>query len=311
MKKTLTTGLVFVMTLSACAPVGIERADQSPLAPPMTGGPDILNAMTPPPASPSSVKIPSAGASQDSGITKIRSQALQEAAQSWGSQMGYARRSYEVIGRLEARSADLSTVFDFNRVVSAAPRGVGVVIPPVVSRSFDAFVSDASGREVSAADEYLTIVRAGRISPVEPTWRDYLVFSAPTPEDPPRSLLPDDKAESDQFRKWFNEGWAEGVALVDAELQSRIDRLNRDYTGMLQYRRLVAQGLMDRMVLADADFGVTVDGDEMRIGSRTVRIESDASFQGNPKRWDIKSVTAHDALIVETGEIPPLSAKLF
>lgn len=268
--------------------------------------------MAPPPARPGDVKVPTASAKSESAeITRIRSQALQEAAQSWGSQMGYARRSYEILGRLEARSADLSTVFDFNRVVSSAPRGVGVVVPPVVSRSFDAFLSDAAGREVSAADEYLTIVRAGRISPVEPTWRDYLVFSAATPEEPPRSLLPEDGIESQKFREWFNEGWMEGVSLVDAELQSRIDRLRRDYTGMLQYRRLVAQGMMDRMILADADFGVTVDGDEMRIGSRTVRIESDAAFQGNPRRWDIKSVSARDALIVETGEIPPLSAKLF
>lgn len=301
-----------VLVLSACAPTGLDRADGSPLTPPPAGGKDILRFSNPPPASPSEIRVPTNGSQSDeTEITRIRSQALQEAAQSWGSQMGYARRSWEIMGRLEARSADLSTVFDFNRVISAAPRGVGVVIPPVVSRSFDAFLTDAGGREASAADEYLTIVRPGRLAPVEPTWRDYLIFTVADPEEPPRALLPDDRIEGEKFREWFDEGWQQGVDLVDAELQSRIDRLRRDYTGMLQYRRLVAQGMMDRMVLADADFGVTVDGDEMRIGSRTVRIESDAAFQGNPRRWDIRSVSERDALIIETGEIPPLSAKLF
>lgn len=298
--------------LSACATQGIERADRSSLNPPVFGGPDILRRDAPPPASPTDVRIPLADTSASSGdLTHIRGNALREAAQSYGSQMGYSRRSWEILGRLEARSSDLSTVFDFNRVVSIAPVGAGVVIPPVVSRSFNAFITDAAGREASVADEYLTIVRPGRLGPVVPTWRDYLVFGATAPETPPNALLPEGRVEEDRFREWFNEGWAEGVRLADMEFQSRIDRLNRDFTGMLQYRRLVAQGMMDRMVLADADFGVTVDGAEMRIGSRSVQIVSDAQFQGNPQRWNIRTVRAQDALIVETGELPGLSARLF
>lgn len=297
--------------LAGCAALPLERADRSNLNPPGLGGKDILRHDAPPPASPTEVRLTIESNQAEAEISRIRGDALREAAQSYGSQMGYARRAWEIAGRLEARSTDLSTVFDFNRVISTAPVGAGVIVPPVVSRSFNAFVTDNDGREASVADEYLTIVRAGRISPVEPTWRDYLIFAAATPEQPPRSLMPEERAELEQFRAWFDEGWAEGVQLADAELQSRVDRLQRDYTGMLQYRRLVSQGMMDRLVLADADFGVTVDGDEMRIGSRTVRIVSDAQFQGNPTRWSIRSVTERDALIVETGEIPPLSSQLF
>lgn len=301
------------LALSGCATTTTsDRTGPAALTPPAFGGGDILRISAPPPASPGDVRISTSQTDEDDAeITRIRSDALQEAAQSWGSQMGYARRAWEISGRLEAHSSDLSTVFDFNRIISTAPAGAGVVIPPVVSRSFNAFQSSDEGREASVADEFLMIVRAGRIAPVDPTWRDYLLFAAPDSEQPARSLMPSDRHELRLFQQWFEEGWAEGVKLADAELQSRLDRLQRDFTGMLQYRRLVSMGMMDRMVIADADFGTTVDGNEMRIGSRTVRIVSDAEFQGNPQQWSIRSVSERDALIVETGEIPPLSSQLF
>ena len=303
---------VCLIALSACAPRTLDRADRSSLNPPVIGGPDILRHQASPPASPGDVRLPTADTeAASSEITALRGNALREAAQSYGSQMGYSRRAWEILGRLEARSGDLSTVFDFNRVVSTAPGGAGVVIPPVVSRSFNAFLTDSEGREASVADEYLTIVRAGRLGPLAPTWRDYLVFGAATPETPPNALLPEERIEQQRFREWFDEGWSEGVQLADAEFQSRMDRLSRDFTGMLQYRRLVSQGMMDRIVLADADFGVTVDGDEMRIGSRAVQIVSDAEFQGNPQRWSIRSVSRQDALVVQDDTLPGLSEKLF
>jgi defect in organelle trafficking protein DotC len=300
------------LALGACTP-RIELARGSDLNPPRIGGDDDLRLGPPPPASPGEVRIETVTLkpSDDGEVTRIRGIALKEAAQSYGSQMGFARRSWEIGGRLQARAADLSQVFDFDRVVSTAPVKAGVIVPPVVSRSFDAFVSDAEGREASVADEYLTIVRVGRIAPVAPTWRDYLLMPSGSPESPPRALMPMDGRERDMFRQWFQEGWAAGVDLADAEFGQRLDRLKRDYTGMLQYRRLVSQGMMDRMVLADADFGVTGGDGEMRIGSRTVRIVSDAAFQTDPTRWQVRTVSQRDALIVETGEIPPLSADLF
>ena len=294
------------LALAGCALTPVQRGEQSKLAPPMMGAPtDNLRIGREPPASPAQVAIAArSSASEKAGVTKIRSEALQEAAQSYGAQMGYARRSWEIEGRLEANSSSLSEVFDFNRIVSAAPVKAGVIVPPVVSRSFDAFVTDADGREASVADEYLTIVRPGKIAPLAPTWRDYLLFTAPSPERPHETLMPDAGEELRLFRGWFEEGWKAGTTLADKEFETRIDRLKQDYSGMLQYRRLVAAGMMDRMVLADADFGVTEEDGVMRIGSSTVRIVSDANFQSDPTRWKVRSVTPRDALIVETGEIP-------
>lgn len=307
--RTLVIGLMAGAVLTACAQVPSNTAPPAAAAPAPIGGGDDLRRGPEPVADPSRVRIDLHDPKRETiEITEIRRQALQEAAQGYGSQLGYARRVWEIEGLLEGRSAALDEVFSFDRVVSEAPVKAGYIIPPIVSRSFDAFQSSDAGREASVAEEYLTIVAPGRIVPVTPTWRDYLLFSSPKPEEPARSLLPSNEMERELFRGWFNEGWAAGVALADEEIDRRLTRLRRDYEGMLQYRRLVNMGMMDRMVLQEADFGVTGGGNEMRIGSRTVRIVSDAQFDANPLRWSVREVGPRDREIVETGEIPPLGS---
>ena len=291
------------LALAACAQ---QAQGPSSLTPPSIGLNDDLRIGPPPPSSPGQVRIPMASVDKEPEIAPIRVNALTEGAQAYGSQMGYARRSWEIMRRMEDRSSQLSEVFEFGRVVERAPVRAGVVIPPVVSRNFDAYDLGPEGREAAVADEYLTIIRPGRLAPIEPTWRDYLVLNPTTPDEPARSLLPENGEERDVFTAAFEAGWEAGVAMADTEFANRLARLQRDYTGMLQYRRLVAQGMMDRMVLEDADFGVTGGGNEMRIGNRNVRITSDAEFRANPDQWDIATVTQRDAMIVATGQIPSI-----
>lgn len=275
------------------------------------GGLDNLNLGAPPP----NLKDYRIGvydpAKAQSGMTQIRRSALTEAAIAYGTQAGYARRAYEIETILQKRSSQLSTAYDFERVVMGAPLKTGYIVPPVVSRSFEAFVSDDGGQTVSAADEYLSIVSSGRIVPVPPTWRDYLLFSVAEPEAPARSLLPANSAEQAFFKNEFTKGFVAGIEQADAALDSKLARLRRDFEGMLQYRRLVAQGMMDRMVIADADFGVTGSNGEMRIGDRTVQIVSQAEFNTAPANWRVAPVTDKERDIVRTGiigDLPAISA---
>lgn len=310
MRFILQASVVSVSLLAGC--VSLPTADIAPaiLTPETIGASsDNLRVGVAPVASPDDVKIELYDPDEKTGdITKIRSRGLIEASQGYGSQMGYARRGWEIENLLEQRSTQLSQVFDFNRVVTEAPVKAGYILPPVVSRSFDAFEGDEDGRVSSVADEYLTIITAGKIRPVQPSWRDYLLFAPAPPDEPARSLYPSNTAEQVLFKAAFREGWVAGVDLADAEISSRLNRLSRDYEGMLQYRRLVSMGMMDRMVLQDADFGVTGGGTELRIGSRTVTIVSDAAFNTNPRRWSVSTVSERDSLIVATGKIPSISA---
>lgn len=297
--------LLSVLVLGACASTSAGtyegRAtltrEEAALMPEVIGGNDDLRIGPPPPASPSQVKVSPGKPAAASSVNDMRRKAVTEGAASYGAQMGYARRSWEIMNRLQERSGVLSQVFDFNKVVARAPVGAGVIIPPVVSTSTRAFTVDAYGQEAAVADAYLVITRVGRISAVAPTWRDYLVIDAPVPGEPAKSLLPATKDEAVIFKAEFDNGWLAGVKQAEDEFAERISRLQRDFHGMLQYRQLVANGMMDRMVLSNADFGVTVNEREMRVGSRAVKITSEAEFNANPSTWSVKKLTEQNALV--------------
>lgn len=145
----------------------------------------------------------------------------------------------------------------------------------------------------------------GKLSPVTPTWRDWLVSIAPKPEEPPRAVLPKDSGERDAFYSALTQGWTAGVQQADLAFEESMHRLERDYRGMLEYRRLVALGMMKEIRIASADFGVTGGKDEMRIGERTVRIVGGAEFNPKETAWRPVPVSGEARAAVARGSRHP------
>lgn len=301
--------LLMAGALSGCA--ATTGKDVTAKAPGTLGGDDRIEVGEAPPADPTKVKIPSAKSVQaEAGIANVRKTALTEAAQTYGSRMGYARRSWEIMSDMSGRSSLLGQAFDFNRVSVRAPGGAGIVIPPVISTGTGAFTVSDNGQEAAVADAYLTIVKPGRIASEVPSWREYLLMPAAQPETPVAELLPRDEAEKQLYARMFDKSWKDGIDQADAEFKERLNRLERDYRGMLQYIRLVDAGMMNEMVISTANFGVTTTEDgEMRVGSRAVKITSEAEFRANPKRWSVSSISAAGALVSSMGVVPGIGSQ--
>lgn len=297
-----------VAALAGCASTvsGGLNATEASLTPGVVGGADDFE-LGP---APSGTVVLGGADTAMSDMGSIRHGALVESALAYGSAKGHAERSYRIMERVKSRVGLFSQGFDFSRVVVRAPGGAGFIIPPIVSAGRDAFSLSNDGKEAAVADAYLTITAPGRISGVIPTWRDYVLMTYSEPEQPPRSVLPRDAREAEVFNKAVQEGIAEGMRAADDEFEQRLANLERDYRGMLQYRKLVAQGMMDEMVLSTANFGVTAQDGEMRIGSRVIKITSDADFQANPKRWNVGSLSRSGALVTDIGGQPTLGDML-
>ena len=251
----------------------------------MFGGRDMLAIGSEPKSDPSAIELERGEDDQSGRMARIRSNALRQAARRLGSQHGFARRAWEIARLLEERSAELSVSYDFNRVARSTPGVPGFVLPPVVARTFDAYALDRSSRSASHSDEYFEVLKAAFLSPVLPTWREYLVIRSKEPVEMPRSLTPRGERENSRFREWFNEGWDAGIKQAEAEFAKRVARLRRDYEGMLEHLRLVALGMMSPALIESESLGVTGDNRSMRIGSRDLRIVEDAEFNLDNGRW--------------------------
>ncbi|MBD7991837.1 type IV secretory system conjugative DNA transfer family protein [Ochrobactrum sp. Sa2BUA5] len=213
-----------------------------------------------------------------SGVAAARVQILREAAISYAAQAGYRRRVFEIMRGLETRAPQLSEQFNFNAIVFTAPHQAGYIVPPVVSRTRQALTISQQGRESVAADDYYRIQQPGRIVGIVPTWRDYLVLPLDKPSEPDPQFLPRGKAERTFWERALAEGWAAGNQQADEALAINLNRLARDYLGMIEYRRLVAAGMITSLLVSSSQSTITGNKTELFIGQRQVRIQSDAGF---------------------------------
>lgn len=224
---------------------------------------------------------------------RFRFRAMREAAISWGSQAGFHRRMWEIQLMLTERNEVMDSVFDFNRIAWPTPNGTGMIIPPVVQRSGAVWTGGEGGQSASAADAFFEIQVPARIAPTLPSWRDYLVFAPAAPKPVIENLRPREE-ELPQWREWAAEGWNAGRKQADEVFEEGMARLERDFRGMLEYRRLSAQKMVSDLSVDSASYqlGAEEDGRIMRVGERGVRITDPVRLIGDSTSWQPRILTA-------------------
>ena len=232
---------------------------------------------------------------QELPIEKLRYNALKESALRFGSQIGYQERYKTLTRKLETQSNNLSVVFDFGRVATFLETRNGYLLPPVVARAYNAVQTDPDGNTLTSSDEYLTIQQPGRLSPVLPSWRDYLLIPTTPINNPPSSLIPRDKDERKLFDHYFAEGWRLGESQANDEFQIRIGNLQQTYQGMLNYLELINHGIITKMVVVNADMANLKDKNSLRINNRIVQIVSQSTFETNPNKWRLPDKTENSS----------------
>lgn len=228
--------------------------------------------------------------SSDDPKDQLRYPALRDAALSYGARGGLSYASRQINKMLQQRASEFNNIYDFSKVMVPGPDQT-MVLPPVISEAKDSYEMADGGKTLRLADSIYEIIQQARFTPVSPLWHSYLIreYSPPTP--PENTLLPKNDGERDLWRRWVTEGWEKGVEQAHEIFQSDLNRLERDFTGMVRYKQLHAQGKVSDPVLSDTDLGVTGNGDNMRVNDRAVRIMQDPTLQTDPAKWDNPTVS--------------------
>lgn len=215
---------------------------------------------------------------------QIRNDALREAALSYGARGGLAHRTFEIQRRLAEHDTSLSHIFDFSRVLLAAPSGF-LIEPPIVSEAQRAIIVNGGGQQAVVADRVLRINKEARIVTAPRDWRLYLERDWGRVDAPPMLLLPRDKDERVRWRELVAEGWEAGVQQAEEIFEADLDRLTNDFIGMVRYRELLAQGMISPPYAMHEDRGVTGGGTEMRVGDRGVAITGPSVLIPRSQSW--------------------------
>lgn len=220
----------------------------------------------------------------DNPEDKLRYPALREAALSFGARGGLAHTSRQINKILQKRAAEFNRIYDFTKVMVPGPEGT-MVLPPVISEARDTYEIENDGKVLRLADAVYEIIEQARFAPVAPLWHSYLVRDYGPPTPPPHALLPKNDGERDLWKRWVTEGWMQGVQQAHEIFQADLNRLERDFTGMVRYRQLHAQGKVNEVIAASTDLGVTGTGQDMRVNDRALRITREATLEMDASKW--------------------------
>ena len=227
---------------------------------------------------------PDEAATDGGGLSgEMRGSAMRAAALAFGSRAGLARRGWEIAAMLERHAPRLSAVYRFRNLMLR--KDGFTVMPPVLAQTDRAFRLGRSGRKAAHATRILRIVEPERIVSAVPHWRDYLVREWPEVEPPGALLFPRSGAEAAHWRRWLREGWEHGTILADDIFAADLDRLNRVFEGLVQWRRANLAGMVSVPSLETERIAASGHGRLVRIGETLARLGPPARFELRPGAW--------------------------
>lgn len=213
-------------------------------------------------------------------INGMRLTALKETARGLAAQAGLSWRSKQINTMLITQKSHLDHIFNFNYLILQSN-----VMPPVLVEGRNV-LNMPDENSIRASDRDFQIVYPPRFITAPPTWRDYIWMQYKKPETPNGTLLPKNSDERDVWNEYVKIGWNEGVQQADRIFKANLNRLTRDYNGMVLYRILLAQNMVTPPYVSQAQLGVTGGGNDMRINDRVLRITAISELKSNPKTWN-------------------------
>ncbi|MHA6345906.1 type IV secretory system conjugative DNA transfer family protein [Roseivivax sp. CAU 1761] len=215
---------------------------------------------------------------------KLRRPALKETARAYGARGGLAHATRQTNVMLRERADKLDQIYDFKKIMIRGPDS-SVVLPPVISEAEDTYEVADAGKTIRVADTVYEIIAQARFSPVPPLWHSYLIREYGAPNRPPDEILPRTPAERELWEHHVAEGWEAGLKQANDIFQTDLNRLDRDYGGMLKFKELLAEGKVSAPVVSKAPMGVTGSGSGMRVNDRAIRITRDPQLQTDTSLW--------------------------
>ena len=216
----------------------------------------------------------------DGGVNMIRQAALKETALSFGAQAGLAWRSKQINLMIGDHTKDLDRIFNFNGLLLKHH-----VLPPVLNEAKDT-LNLADNTTLRIAGHRYKITRQAKFVTAPPNWRHYIWLKYDKPAPPDHTLLPRNTTEDKIWRRYIKQGWENGIRQSNIIYTENLQRLRRDFQGMVLYRKLLAQNMVGQPFVSTTKLGITGDANKMSVDDQILRITQLPALQTNSKTWN-------------------------
>lgn len=213
---------------------------------------------------------------------EMRDEAVAEESFAAGAQRGLQERSRKIYRLLESMAGELDSMYDFKMLMS------GKIMPPVITEAKETFVHDDDGQSARASQTTWEIIVPARIVASPPSWRDYIMVYIPDPAEVDPVFLPKSSNEKESWERTYCEGYLSGYNQADLAFRENLNRLTRDYLGMVRFKILAAQNIVSEPVLEEGRLGVTSKGKRLFVDDRVYKITTQSDWE-EPSKWKTHS----------------------
>jgi len=163
------------------------------------------------------------------------------------------------------------------------------IVPAVITEARD-IVQNKNGNTLKTTSVIYKIDKQAYFSTLPPNWRTYFSFpesqyNVDFSETPTKELMPKNSREYEAWSQKTTEGFKEGQKVAREMFLYSLNKLNKDYIGMIRFHTFVLEGKISMPSLSKADLAISNTSDVMAIDQKLLSIRTLPSFEGRMIKW--------------------------
>jgi defect-in-organelle-trafficking protein DotC len=213
--------------------------------------------------------------------SEAKIKAVREEAMVLGGIGGFVYECKIITQKLNSRSLELTRIYNFQSLLTSN----GVMLP-VIEEARDKVTIEE--QTITSAGGIYRIVKPARFVRIAPTYRDYLLSGLNCEKEEKKEAVFSFQLKSVSPQAWdegVKLGWETGRERARITLEDNLAKLNRDYLGMIKFRRLEMLGAIQMPVIAQAKFNARIAPNKIETGVRSMTIEKQSKFVFDANHW--------------------------
>ncbi|MCW2240348.1 type IV secretory system conjugative DNA transfer family protein [Azospirillum canadense] len=221
--------------------------------------------------------------SEASEADAARLAAVKQAALSLGMRAGFNRGIYCHQKDLTRLADQLDRQYDFTKLLYDAGGGF-YFEPGVVTEHANEITFAEGGTKAASSTSRVVLNAREQLVTRARHWTQYLVVDI----EPLAPISPYNRPKSEDmsaWNAWVKDGWQRGLQQAADTMNALWSELDRDYIGMLNFRRLANEQRLQLPRIVVNNRGVTGNADEIRVNDTEIEIKRPSGLTTNPAKW--------------------------